>query len=452
LGCSNLIEFADRFAKKITDFLSKDHLEEVARRTGFVKRKPKVDVNDFIQMLLYSELDNGATSLNDHCCHLEMNHHVSISKQAVDKKFNFQSVAFIRELLEEQLHTQIIKQVDINVLSHFSSVKIKDCVRWQLPGNLRGSYPGSNGAASGAGLHAQFEYDLLSGKVNDLQIHNALYQDLTDAKQTVENVEAGSLILRDLGYYDKKVFEKIISKDAYFLSRLRPRSLVYELRDGKKVEIDLSSLFKKLKDRNLQSMEMEVFLYQTDTAPVRLILEQIPEEEFANRMRKATYEAKKKGRVLSKKYTGYARLGLYITNIPKDWVPIEHIRNLYRLRWQIELRFKAFKSHCKLSKIKKMKRCRMECYLFATLLHIMINWQIAVNFFGMIWQDKGKTLSILKFYKIVAAHKQMQNKVMMDADEIKQYLMSLFKIAEKNLLTEKKKNKISMKEIFNIII
>ncbi|MFI4955409.1 MAG: IS4 family transposase [Gammaproteobacteria bacterium] len=430
--------------------MSKEHLEEVARRTGFIKRKPKLEADDFIRMLLYNELDNGTVSLNDHCCALQLNHGVDISKQAIDKKFSPESVAFIRELLEEQLGNQILQQIDIKILSHFTSVKTKDSVRWQLPANLKDFYPGSNGAASGAGLHAQFEYDLLSGKVSDLQIHNALYQDVTDAKQTVETVEKGSLILRDLGYYDKNVFKTIISKDAFFLSRLRPRSLVYELKEGKKVEVDLNDIFKKLKDNNLTFMEMEVFMSENDLTPVRLIIEPIPEEEFAKRMRIAGKEAKKKGRHLAKKYSSYARLGLYITNIPKEWVSLENIRTLYRLRWQIELRFKAFKSHCKLSKIKKMQIHRMECYLFATLLHIMLNWQIAVNFFGLIWQNTSKTMSILKFYKTIEAHKQMQNTAMNDISQMRDYLLNIYKIAEKKLLTEKKKNKLSMKEIFDI--
>ena len=160
-------------------------------------------------------------------------------------------------------------------------------------------------------------------------------------------------------------------------------------------------------------------------------------------MRKAGQNAKNKGRTLTKEYKSYARLGLYITNIPKEWVPMEHIRSLYRLRWQ---------SHCKLAKIKKMKLERMQCYLFATLLHIMLNWQIAVNFFGIIWQNESKTMSILKFYKTIEAHKNLQNNALISRDNMKGYLLDLFKIAEKKLLTEKKKNKLSMKEIFDINI
>jgi len=432
--------------------LSQEHLEDVARQTGFIQRKHKVRIDDFLRMLLYSELDSGEVSLNDHCCDLQIHHGLRVSKQAMDKKFGEKSVDFIRRLLEDHLNKQFVQHIDLEIFSHFTSVKIKDSVRWQLPANLGECYPGSGGAASVGGLHTQFEFDLLSGKVSELQIHNALHQDWADARQTIDNVEKGSLILRDLGYFDKKVFAEIMSRDAYFLSRLKPKSLLYVLKNGKKEKLCLESVYKQLQNNKLGYMEIEVFLDKEAITPVRLVVEPIPEEEFARRMRKAGREATKKKRVLSKKYKSYARLSLYITNISQTWVPIGHIRSLYRLRWQIELRFKAFKSHCKLAKIKKMKKHRMECYLFAKLLHIMLNWQIATNFFGIIWQNRGKTMSILKFFKTIEACKQLQKNALKNITQMKDYLLTLYKTASEKLLAEKKKNKLSMEEIFNINI
>jgi Transposase DDE domain len=240
--------------------------------------------------------------------------------------------------------------------------------------------------------------------------------------------------------------------DAYFLSRLKPKALLYVLKNGKKEKLCMEAIYKKLQDNRLGYMEIDVFLDKEATNPVRLVVELIPDDEFARRMRKAAQEATKKKRVLSKKYKSYARLGLYVTNIPRAWVPIAHIRSLYRLRWQIELRFKAFKSHCKLAKIKKIKKHRMECYLFANLLHIMLNWQIAINFFGIIWQNLGKTMSILKFFKTIEAHKKLQDNALKNTAKMRDYLLDLYKTAAEKLLAEKKKNKLSMAEIFNINI
>ena len=65
-----------------------------------------------------------------------------------------------------------------------------------------------------------------------------------------------------------------------------------------------------------------------------------------------------------------------MTNIPDDKINGEAISKLYKIRWQIELIFKAWKSTFNLAKIKKMKYERLMCLLNMRLLLIMINWEV----------------------------------------------------------------------------
>jgi len=404
-------------------------------------------------MLLYCSLDNGSVSLNDHSSDLLLNYQTEVSKQALDKKFNERSVAFITALLEEQLKSQLTNRADIALLSAFSSVKIKDSIRWQLPFNLAKEYPGSTGSASGATIHMAFEYDLLSGKIEVLQVHKGVTQDNADALRTMDDIEKGALIVRDLGFFNKQVFKRTFEKEAFFLTRLFPGAVLYECKNGIWQKLDVSSLKKKMLRARLSLMEFEVFLHpEQGSKPVRLIAEQLPEEQIQNRLRKANYEARRKGRNLSDNYIHYASLGLYLTNIPTEKLPLTYVRTLYRIRWQIELRFKAFKSYCKLSAIKKMKQHRIECYIYASLLHILINWQIAINFWKMIWHGQKATMSILKFYKTVEAFKFNQLEAFSHPEKIQRYLTMFFKLARKNLLTESKKNHFAFSKIINISI
>lgn len=125
------------------------------------------------------------------------------------ERFNDESVAFIRTLVEYQINTQISESFQVPILEKFTAVKIKDSTRFQVPPNLKEVYPGSDGAASEAGIHIQFEFDVRSGKLSDLHISDALHQDATNAHHTIDQIQPGSLLLRDLGYFSTEVLEGI---------------------------------------------------------------------------------------------------------------------------------------------------------------------------------------------------------------------------------------------------
>ena len=52
------------------------------------------------------------------------------------------------------------------------------------------------------------------------------------------------------------------------------------------------------------------------------------------------------------------------------------IIQLYRLRWQIELVFKTWKSLLCIHKVKAVKKDRLECQLLARFIWILMNWKI----------------------------------------------------------------------------
>ena len=122
---------------------------------------------------MFKVFDNGTVSLNDHSVNIAMTHNVQIRKQSIDERFSDRSVEFVRTLLEQHMSTQITKSIEVECLKNFTSVKIKDSTRFQIPDNLKEKYPGSGGAASAAGTHIQFEFDILSGKVNDVYVTDA---------------------------------------------------------------------------------------------------------------------------------------------------------------------------------------------------------------------------------------------------------------------------------------
>jgi Transposase DDE domain len=435
------VEFAKKFERKMSEAFSCDELDSVARETGFKVRESKLTPVMFLDTVLFKETDSAAISLEDHCIALKQRYDVDIRKQSLAERFDESATLFIQALLHRQLSSQIATDIQNENLSkelrHFTSVKIKDSTRFQVPECLKEHYPGSTGAASGAGVHIQFEFDLLAGASNVVTVTDALEQDVNDAIQTQGDIEQGSLIIRDLGYFSTSVLEEAHQHGAYYITRARHRMIYHHADIGK--EINFNSVYNKMKKCKLSHMELPISIGDKKMRN-RLIIEMLPKSEVEKRIAKAGKEARKKGRQLSREYRSRARLNLFITNVPVKWISTEKVRTIYRLRWQIELRFKAWKSFYHIDAVKKMQRYRFECYLYATLLLLMINLEIATNYSAALLKHTAKPLSILKFYKTTSQSiATLREALLACGDKLLKYLAVLYEISHKKLLTEKRK-------------
>lgn len=399
-------------------------------------------------MLLFNVLDNGEISLNDHSVLLGINHQLQIRKQSIDERFNEKSVEFVRTLLEQQIGNQINNNIKVECLKNFSSVMIKDSTRFQVPAHFKEAYPGYGGGASEAAAHVQFEYDVLGGKAVDLHITDALHADNTDAIETTEMIQEGSLILRDLGYFSSEILQKIEEGNAYYISRMKSNMTICEKnKNGCYQEVCLKKIYTKMKRYAIPYKELDAFIGEKKI-PVRLVVELMPKQEVNKRLAKAGKVARKRGKTVTEQYKTRAALNIFVTNVPKEWLPTDQIRTLYRLRWQIEIRFKTWKSLCRIHACKKMKLHRFITYLYASLLFILISWEISVTLQSIIWKHKSKLISIIKCFKAIIQTASYLKEALFDAGEkLESYLNNLYKTGTEQLLLEKRKNHLSQEEI-----
>src|SRR6478736_6040140 len=80
-------------------------IEEIARETGFCKRKRKLSPIQFLRTLLYKDFDSNRQSLNDHVVNLTLEDDIAIRKQSLYERFNKASVEFIKQVLIDQFHS-----------------------------------------------------------------------------------------------------------------------------------------------------------------------------------------------------------------------------------------------------------------------------------------------------------------------------------------------------------
>jgi hypothetical protein len=106
--------------------------------------------------------------------------------------------------------------------------------------------------------------------------------------------------------------------------------------------------------------------------PCRLLAYRLPNPVVQERRRKALEEARKQGRQLSPEYLDWLSFGLYITNVSQQVWPPKVVGTIYRLRWQVELTFRNWKSLLNINVLKGTRPERIKCIICGRLITIII--------------------------------------------------------------------------------
>jgi hypothetical protein len=403
----------------------------------------------FFDLLLQSAAVNGQYSLARFSSEAALTHDVSITKQAFDDRFDDTAVSFVKGVLDEVVANQIDAPLDPHFLEKFNKVKIKDSTRFDLPNRLKGYFPGFGGKfTSEAGAAIQYEFDLKTRSLYDLDITSALKNDIQDAKEKREDIEHGDLIIRDLGYFSSKVINTIIDKKAFFLNRMRTLMDVF---DENHQEVSFRKMYDHMVKYNKTRHHMKVTIGNKERIPARLLIEMVPESIYQERIRKREYESRKKGWKVTEEFKARAHFTLMITNVPEEDLPAENIYKLYKTRWQIELIFKVWKSTMGVNKIHPMKYQRLMCLLYAKLILFLINSQVVDLFARTLYSKENKLLSMDKSLKTLYIYFYMTRGILLlNRVKLKNYVQDVYKLLSKNHWLEKRKNKTGLLEIFTL--
>lgn len=376
---------------------------------------------------------------------------IAVAKQSIDERFNENAVTFMKSLLEELLSKQIKESFDPDFLKDFNQIRIKDSTRFDLHDRLKQRLRGFGGkCTSDSAAAIQYEYDLKTGGILDLDITDALSSDCRDAQTKKGDIQKGDLVIRDLGYLSLDVLKEIIKREAFIISRLQTKVLVYG-QDGR--EISFAELYEHMKGNNIGHLHKFVSISKTERIPVRLVVDIVPEETYQKRIRKINAFNRKKGHRTSDDYKARARFNLFFTNIPDKSVSDNDIYKLYKLRWQTELIFKTLKSTLGINKSQPMKYQRFMCMIYAKLILYMINNQIVNIVQTLFYRKHGRFLSRDRCFKTLIRYFHRLRRLFKEPGyKTVLFLSDLIVLFSKNHWMEKRKNRLNYIEIIEIFI
>lgn len=248
--------------------------EQIARERGFSQRPGKLAGARLAQTLVCGFLAHPAASLQD-LAQVAAVVAEPVTPQAVDERFTPKAADYLQALLVAMVQevVQAAEPATAEILQRFTAVCVQDSTVVPLPEAFEERFRGCKGSTAEAGRAAvkfQVRFDLLRGGIEGFRVEQGRDSDYATPLQT-EDIQPGSLHLRDLGYFDLDVLAAIDAQRAYFLSRLHDPTAVFG-EDGQR--IDVAEMLRRCRER---VVELNVRLGCQHKLPCRLVAVRLPQ-------------------------------------------------------------------------------------------------------------------------------------------------------------------------------
>ena len=398
--------------EQVKQKISKLPIEELAKSSGFQKRKPKkIDAKSFV-LGFFLQCQTGKWSLKHLAIKISLLIGQTVSKQSVEKKLSFRHELFAKQLLEyvvnEQARDSLKIDKHIDLLSTFNKVFVQDSTCLNLPRNVSEFYPGAHSpiGKENATARIQLCIELLEDSYQYLEVKSFRDNDQGAASDILPLLNEGDLLLRDMGYFSLAAFEKAMNKGAHILSRLRYKVNIYDRLSKKR--LDLPAILKRLERVGTQVFDKEVLVGQKAQLKLRLVAVKAPDKITKARIAKAKKDRRS---TANHEEAYYEPRGwtIFITSVGKDIWTFKDILKVYGFRWRIEVIFKCWKQYLGFDKLfvnkTNLSPPRVTITIYLTLVWIIISFNKWYNFFAVkLFQNKQKFISILKFADFVKEH------------------------------------------------
>src|SRR6266436_1039672 len=336
-------------ANKFQSVLDEEVLNERGKHLGFATRERLITPFRLSLSVIASMATQHVQTIAD--LHRQFN-----ELWALDTDYN----AFYKQLLKSTAPefflnslSHIMSQLTMKVLgfeagqafSEFNRLILQDGSSFALHEALAEVFPGRFNTVSPAAVELHCTLELLQ----DAPITIALSPDTNSEHAYRPEPESlrGDVFLADRGYLDLTYLRDIDRHGGFFIvrgkSHLNPRVINAYREDGQRIkscqERDFQAILSKFPKRQPTDLEVE-WLIEGESFRLRLIVSWNPETKCFDYL---------------------------LTNLPQDRYTISMICLGYKLRWQVELLLKEWKSYNNLHKFDTAKETVSEALIWASL-------------------------------------------------------------------------------------
>lgn len=337
----------------------------------------KFSASTLVQTLVFGWLAH-PDATREQLAHAAAQVGVSVTPQAIDQRLTRSTAELLREVLACSTQQLIAADpVAIPILQRFTGVRVQDSTTIVLPDPLADAWQGCGGSSpahTAAALKCGVQFDLLTGCLYCLDLADGRAADARLPLQSAE-VPKGALRLADLGFVSLQGLAELSAAEVYWLSKLEPTSVITTSTQERQSLLQYVQGYDQL-----AAWEEAVWVGKNRQVQARLLVTRVPQEVADQRRRRIRKTAQEKGVTPSAVALALASWTILLTNIPASLLSIAEALVVSKVRWQIELLFKLWKSHGKVDAWRSQKPEQILCEVYAKLLAMVIQqWVLAVS-------------------------------------------------------------------------
>jgi hypothetical protein len=347
-----------------------DTADALARDSRFCRRARKLTGAAFAQALVFTLLENPQATLDDYAdTAAELG--IAVSPQAFDQRFTPHATDFLRDLFLAAFDRAFasLRPAVLPLLRRFNGVWLRDATLAGLPACLAPFFPGRGGRhcphGKAAALKLVLEAEVTAGAFTDVSLLAGLDNDKA-AEVAGKPLPAGALLLEDLGFFSGARLQDSIDQGVYVLTRVQAWTAFFD-RGGRRLD-----LVKLLRRQVGDALDLPVLILHGAKAAVRLLAVRLPEAEAQRRRERVRREARQRGRPVSQRKLDLCEWNVLVTNAPRELLGAPEAGVARRVRWQVELVFKAFKSEGGIDRARSKCPWRVLGELYAKLLGMVV--------------------------------------------------------------------------------
>lgn len=393
---STSCKFTVKVNEKLDKFFDKSGIKKIGISSGFQVRKPKkISPYNFV-LSFFLMCSKGKSTFAEWAIQISLITGITVSRQGVWERIHENTSKFAEALLKHFLLQHSGLRSSKELFSGFGKVWIQDSTVLKLPDSLAKVFGGSTvKGKQRSQVRIQTVIDVKSMAFKAFTLSGFTSNDQSASGQIMQYAKKGDLVIRDLGYFVLQSFQDMLASGVHFVSRLR-YGLLLKTQSGK--DLNLSKLLKKGK-----LVDMMV-LIGAKQIPVRLIMLPLPKSVVEERIRKAKCDRDKRLNH-NEEYYLWLRYNVMITSVKSNVWTSQKIGEVYRLRWQIEIIFKSWKSGAGFNKILHERvtdenQAKVIIYLFLIFI-CLFNEKIFKPMRKIIVKKSGKELSLIKAINFV---------------------------------------------------